>query len=147
MLNPLQNFFQSGTKGGKSYLTFEWTNQHGSGRNDDTNPHKLNNDIVLQYMCQPAHDKLNVASVRNGINTNTPNFKASNNKQESLVGYRQRKAGNVDVNRGMHESWEWYDKCRRRERNQGREFVVLRASKIGRRVSTSVFSFFYRHYS
>mgnify|MGYP000049549289 FL=1 len=125
MLNPLQNFFQSGVQGGKSYLTFEWTNQHGSGGNDVTNPHKMNSDIVLQYMCQPAHDKLTGDSVRNGINTNTPNFKASNNKQESLASYRKRKAGNVDVNRGMHESWEWYDKCRRRERNQGRRFVVL----------------------
>lgn len=115
----IMNFFQSGGQGGKSYLTFEWTNQHGSGGNDVTNPHKMNSDIVLQYMCQPAHDKLTGDSVRNGINTNTPNFKASNNKQESLASYRKRKAGNVDVNRGMHESWEWYDKCRRRERNQG----------------------------
>ena len=84
----------------------------------------MNSDVVLQYMCQPAHDKLTGDSVRNGINTNTPNFKASNNKQESSASYKQRKKGNVDVNRGMHESWEWYDKCRRRERNQGRRFVA-----------------------
>ena len=115
----MQNFFQSGNSGSKSYLTFEWTNQHGSGGDEVMNPHKMNSDIVLQFMCQSTPDKLTVASLRNGINTNTPNFRASNNDKETSQQYNRRKAGDVDVKRGMHESWDWYDKCRRRERNQG----------------------------
>lgn len=113
------NFFQSGNSESKSYLTFEWTNQHGSGGDEVTNPHKMNSDIVLQFMCQSTPDKLTVDSLRNGIKTNTPNFRASDNDKETFQQYNRRKAGDVDVKRGMHESWEWYDKCRRRERNQG----------------------------
>ena len=37
---------------GQSLLTVEWTNQHGCGGDEDTDPHKLNCNIVLQYMCQ-----------------------------------------------------------------------------------------------
>ncbi len=56
----LQKYFQSSADGpknlagdvGQSYLSFEWTNQHGCGGNEDTDPHKLNCNIVLQYMCQ-----------------------------------------------------------------------------------------------
>ncbi|KAJ7333540.1 hypothetical protein OS493_017077 [Desmophyllum pertusum] len=117
------NFFQSGTKG-KSFVTFEWTNQHGSGGNDVTNPHKMNSDVVLQYMCQwvPGQNKPNgdVDTLRNGENTNTPKFTATNKKDaESEADYKKRKNGNMDTARGLHESWEWYDKCKRRERNNG----------------------------
>ena len=37
-------------EGESTYLTLEWTNQHGCGGNEDTDPHKLNCNIVLQYM-------------------------------------------------------------------------------------------------
>ena len=30
----------------------EWTNQHGCGGNEDDDPHKLNCNLVLQYMVQ-----------------------------------------------------------------------------------------------
>lgn len=115
---------QSGPQSkGKSFLTFEWTNQHGSGGND-INPHKMNTDVVLQYMCQlvPGQDKPDgdVDTIRNGINTNTPKFTATNKKDaEKLSEYKSRKKANMDKTRGLHESWEWYDKCRRRERNGG----------------------------
>ena len=116
----LQNFFQSGVKG-KSFLTFEWTNQHGSGGNDNTNPHKMNSNVVLQFTCQWAPGKVTVDTLRNGINTNTPTFTATNKKDETIQQYKTRKAGNMDINKGLHESWEWYDKCKRRERNQGKD--------------------------
>lgn len=54
----IQEYFQSGpfkqySEGdGQSYLTFEWTNQHGCGGDENTDPHKQNCNIVLQYMCQ-----------------------------------------------------------------------------------------------
>ena len=95
-LNVFQNFFQSGgTDQGKTFLTFEWTNQHGSGGNDVTNPHKMNSNVVLQYMCQwvPGQDKPNgdVNTLRNGINTNTPKFTATTKKDaETQAQYKQQ---------------------------------------------------------
>jgi len=45
------------TDGGASQMTFEWTNQHGCGGNEHGDPHKLNCDIILQYMCVPTMDR------------------------------------------------------------------------------------------
>ena len=90
----------------------------------------MNGNIVLQYMCQwvPGQDKPDgdVDTLRNGINTNTPKFTATNKKDtEKLSEYKARKNGNMDKTRGLHESWEWYDKCRRRERNSGEFFYYV----------------------
>ena len=53
---------QSSERKGKSFLTVEWTNQHGCGDDD------LNCNIVLQYMCQPESLPGNVPhKLRNGI--------------------------------------------------------------------------------
>ena len=47
----LQKYFQSGDSAGQeSELLIEWTNQHGCGGNQDNDPHKLNCNLVLQYM-------------------------------------------------------------------------------------------------
>ena len=40
--------------GGASMLSIEWTNQHGCGGNEQGDPHKLNCDIILQYMAVPV---------------------------------------------------------------------------------------------
>ena len=45
----LQKYWQSGQEEG-TYLTVEWTNQHGCGGNEDNDPHKLNCNMVIQYM-------------------------------------------------------------------------------------------------
>ena len=45
----LQKYWQSGQEEG-TYLMVEWTNQHGCGGNEDTDPHKLNCNMVIQYM-------------------------------------------------------------------------------------------------
>jgi len=55
----LQKFFQSGRDGGRSDLVVEWTNQHGCGGDEDDDPHKLNCNMVLQYMCQPGDETMN----------------------------------------------------------------------------------------
>lgn len=44
--------------GGSSFLPIEWTNQHGCGGNEDTDPHKLNCNLVFQYMCHEDTDQL-----------------------------------------------------------------------------------------
>jgi len=38
---------------GDTYMDIEWTNQHGCGGNEVSDPHKVNCNMVLQYMCQP----------------------------------------------------------------------------------------------
>ncbi len=47
----VQKYFQSGTEA-ETRLTIEWTNQHGCGGNEDTDTHKLNCNLVIQYMVQ-----------------------------------------------------------------------------------------------
>ena len=80
----------------------------------------MNSNIVLQFKCQSDPGKVqSLETLRNGINTNTPKFTASRKADETENEYKARKTKDMDQNRGMHESWEWYDKCRRRERNQG----------------------------
>lgn len=57
-----QKYFQSGpwksytNDAGKSILSVEWTNQHGCGGDEDTNPQKQNCHLILQYMCQDDVD-------------------------------------------------------------------------------------------
>jgi len=50
-LIPRQKYFQSG-RDVDTNLLIEWTNQHGCGGNEDNDPHKLNCNIVIQYMVQ-----------------------------------------------------------------------------------------------
>ena len=60
-----------------------------------------------------------VDTFRNGKQTNTPNYRKPNNMNDPST----RKAGDVSKDRGLHESWNWYNKCYMRERNKG-ECVV-----------------------
>ncbi len=53
LLLSLQKFFQS-TALADTSLVIEWTNQHGCGGNEDDDPHKLNCNIVIQYMVMDA---------------------------------------------------------------------------------------------
>ena len=53
MVHFFQKYFQSGADSkAVSELLLEWTNQHGCGGDVNTDPHKQNCNIVLQYMCQ-----------------------------------------------------------------------------------------------
>ena len=36
----------------------EWTNQHGCGGNEDTDPQKQNCNMVLQFMCEDAIENI-----------------------------------------------------------------------------------------
>ncbi|GFO44390.1 protein dd3-3-like [Plakobranchus ocellatus] len=102
---------------GRSYLNVEWTNQHGCGGNENTSPQKQNCALVLQYLCQDDVDsaKGSADSLRNGHVTNTPVYKQPNKKTIS----NDRKTSDVKLDRGLHETWDWYNKCYLRERNAG----------------------------
>ena len=121
----------------------EWTNQHGCGGDEDSDPHKLNCNIVLQYMCQPGDETnnskfltlwiqvdlitsrvflllaaLNRDTIRNGVQRATQEYAAPPN-QPSASNDNTRRTNRVQLNRGLHESFDWYDACYNRPRNYG----------------------------
>ena len=44
---------------------------------------------------------------------------AKNPNAESLSDFQKRRDSAVSDSRGLHETFEWYDKCKERERNKG----------------------------
>jgi len=218
---------QTSPGNGQTVLSIEWTNQHGCGGNEHGDPHKLNCQIVLQYMCVDSNAKANTGPDKNnqqvaaggpvdgfrdncnfecmipnvqnpeclektpdnkpacglseiddaelcvqrgykwvpaqindqyncphsctgasdqhskaecegaggtwtpsygggnrlrfrdGTTTNRQDFTNLNNANENQAQRANRKRGNVQADRVLHESWEWYDECYRRERNRG----------------------------
>ncbi|XP_013394675.1 protein DD3-3-like [Lingula anatina] len=116
----MKYFQSSSASNGQSYLTVEWTNQHGCGGNEDTDPHKVNCNMVLQYMCQPDDGTASQADrLRDGLNTNTQGYTRPAARGELKSTYRGRKNNNVKPDRVLQEPHEWYDKCLVRERNKG----------------------------
>ena len=63
-----EKFFMSGAdardgpNGAQSILRVEWTNQHGCGGNEDSDPHKLNCNLVMQFMCQNRDESYNTSA-------------------------------------------------------------------------------------
>ena len=94
-----------------SYLQIEWTNQHGCGSG---NPW-VNCEIIIQYACE---DTLNQggSGVRDGTATNTIGRNEDNNNNN---GRKPRLAESQDQQYGQHESFEYYQDCKSRERNKG----------------------------
>jgi hypothetical protein len=80
----------------KSYLQVEWTNQHGCGNNHVN----VDCDIIIQYMCG--------TKVRDGTSEDTIEEQT-----------REEQDANGEYVYGMHESWENYRKCTKRNRNGG----------------------------
>eukprot|EP00457_Paulinella_chromatophora_P003789 gb/GEZN01003797.1/.p1 GENE.gb/GEZN01003797.1/~~gb/GEZN01003797.1/.p1 ORF type:complete len:655 (-),score=44.46 gb/GEZN01003797.1/:106-2070(-) len=100
----------------ESTLTWEWTNQHGCGGNEATDPYKLNCNLVLQYMCD--HDAsaafpdthMNV-DLRDGGNTNTPSEATTYSSIQNTID------DNKNNQRGHHENEAYYLMCDRKQRN------------------------------
>jgi len=102
-----------------SYIDIEWTNQHGCGGNEDTDPHKLNCNMVVQFMCRPDTGTEN-ERIRDGTTTNTPNYQNSPGERETQGQFQGRKNnGMANTQRVYQEPFEWYDKCKLRKRNKG----------------------------
>jgi hypothetical protein len=92
----------------QSILQVEWTQQHGCGGNELTDPNILNCNMVLQYACDSDNtlqsfsvDTAMQVALRDGTTTNQVNTDGS------------------DASRGMHENAQNYLECTRRQRNQG----------------------------
>lgn len=126
--------FYESVDGGPSKLQMEWTNQHGCGGDEDSNPHKVNCNLVLQVMCQPDTDTIGPDTIRNGVNTNRNDY-ANPSSKETEAQFSNRKAAQNKISRGMHERFEWYDKCTQRERNKGL-FIADQEVKGKRAINT-----------
>ena len=57
--------------------------------------------------------------LRNGVNTGTQNYR-SGPENENYRDFIMRRDDNVQVERGLHESFDYYDDCYSRERNRGK---------------------------
>jgi len=97
-----------------SFLSIEWTNQHGCG----TNP-KLVCNLVVQYMCGSTNDDATYL-IRDGNTTNTITPTVADAEQMVSSGYLY----------GMHESLQSYLNCETRYRNMGL-FIADRAAQGG----------------
>ncbi|XP_066912366.1 protein DD3-3-like [Clytia hemisphaerica] len=132
----MEYFISGNGNNNPTKLLIEWTNQHGCGGNqsnsNDRNPHKLNCDIIIQYMDVDPTDeayKETKTEFRDGTNTQTQNFNANAGEQTDKDGKRTftetqqafgtRKAGSIDQNKVYQDPFEWYDKCDKRPRNKG----------------------------
>ncbi|CAF1599195.1 unnamed protein product, partial [Didymodactylos carnosus] len=106
-------FFQSG-KVGKTILRFIWTNQHGCGGDESTNPTKQKCEIILQYMCQNGNiDEQDLDKFRNGVNTLQQGYTPNPSSDQ------KGKQNDVNTDRRLHETWDYYNRCNNRERNKG----------------------------
>jgi hypothetical protein len=103
-------YFQSGLIG-QSQLTVEWTHQHGCGSGTDTNC-----NIVLQYMCDDGKNQDD--RLRDGLVTTASAFTTRNDNETKQDEIARKKADN-DQQRGLHESWQHYGRCRYRDNNKG----------------------------
>lgn len=82
-----------------SLLQIEWTAQHACGADHP----KADCDIILQYMCSP--------DLRDGLTTDTITAETASEKQVDP------KTGEETWKYGMHESAEYFAKCKERQRN------------------------------
>ena len=62
--------------------------------------------------------------LRDGLNTQTQQHSRIQNLDESPNQANGRKNGDVNTERCLQETWDWYDKCYNRERNAG-EFILI----------------------
>lgn len=123
-----QEYFQSSTTG-KTYMPIRWTSQHGSGGEEDTNPNKLNANFVIQVMLQPATTESRYERMRDGTSQSTQDYSQPQQRydrtlrrniyKESSNTFINRRNNRVRTDRVLQEPFEWYDKCRVRERNKG----------------------------
>uniref|UniRef100_T1JCE1 Uncharacterized protein n=1 Tax=Strigamia maritima TaxID=126957 RepID=T1JCE1_STRMM len=99
----------------ETILDVEWTNQHGCGGSR----REVVCNIILQYMCQDQTQlKDALDELRDGTSTTIQDYTVSD-KTETVAESKARKSGDVKTDRGLHENWDFYNKCYLRDRNRG----------------------------
>jgi hypothetical protein len=121
----LMEYFMSGrdvsvddTK--KTSLWLEWTNDEGCGTSTggDNQQEQMNCNVIIQFNCRPpSNDKDNM---REGTSHDTNDYRHSRHgpASETSTEYEERKKNHVRDNRGVHETFEEYEKCHNRRCKQ-----------------------------
>jgi len=133
-------FMASSPSTGKTFIPIRWTNQHGSGGDEDTNPTKLNSNFVIQMMCQDkqAGDETtetdeNTNRMRNGVSQQRQDYENPQSRNERIpntntyyrkftegeTNFKARRRNRVKNDRVLQEPMEWYDKCYAKQREKG----------------------------
>jgi hypothetical protein len=107
-LGPQMTFYEG------SFLSIEWTVQHGCGSNP-----KLVCNMVIQYMCGSTTDDA-LVNIRDGTTTNSVTNQANAQQTNTDGSYVY----------GMHESYQSYADCTTRQRNFGL-YIADRSSEGG----------------
>jgi hypothetical protein len=103
-----------------SVLPIEWTNQHACGTND-----KVHCDVVIQIACEDTlSDDCGTGRTGNaacGPRDGTP---VNNNQGDQVNGRATARIPDNtdqqdDYRYGRHETYRYYEQCKRRERNKG----------------------------
>ena len=82
-----------------------------------------------------------IDKIRAGVKTQTQIFSYQQQQYKSLADLERKKKSNVDQNRGLHESWELYDRCKHRENNKGKFFLCF----IDYSINLSLYLLVYNH--
>ena len=69
--------------------------------------------MILLFIAAPTRD-----TIRNGVNRGTQGYNGPSNRPSAANDANRKNNGN-QINRGLHESFEWYDACYTRPRNNG----------------------------
>lgn len=101
-----------------SKLRIEWTHQHSCGTGN------AYCDIILQYMCEDGNPKIRDGTPENEVDPATDTVPFDPNDPAASDGTRY----------GMHETHDYYKRCRTRRRNAG---LFLADQKISRESSAT----------
>jgi hypothetical protein len=106
-----------------SKVVIEWTNQHGCGTNPMTGC-----EIVVQYACEDTLDptqKFSHTSGRDGRFVGAPRDGTPQNANDAATDRIPENAASAKADTaatrrfGMHESFDYYQRCKQRSRNKG----------------------------
>lgn len=100
-----------------SSALISWTTQHGCGGTDRNDPHNVNCNIVLQYLCDNTYTDSDPLYVKLSNGSNTGNLGTANDVTAAAI--TAARNGNDNDRRGRHESEGWYASCQNRPANQG----------------------------
>jgi hypothetical protein len=118
-------------------LTIEWTQQHGCGGDENTDPTKQNCYVVLQYLCDDSSNS-GLDRLRDGLTTKTQNYTPM--VVDTQQDYMNRSESDPSQTLGLHETWQWYNKCRYRQRNANLFTADQRLGKIELQYSSAIYT-------
>ena len=105
----------------KTSLWLEWTNDEGCGTATSgwETQEQMNCNVVIQFNCRPPSNDSDNMREGTDPHTNEWRYYWHHHAEETSVQYKERKDKHVKYDRGVHETFDEYDKCYNRRRNKG----------------------------